>query len=87
MVSCWCQREQAQQQTAAQRVAIDHLAGRNRGELGAEPGQELRLLEHVEQIQGARAADHLVLDRDHVLRLGQRRQLRDADSTAHRAGS
>ena len=67
-------REQAQQQPSAQGVAVDHLTGGDRGELGAELGEEVGVLEHVEQVEIAPAADHLVLDRGQVARLGQRRQ-------------
>jgi hypothetical protein len=47
------EREQAQQQPSAQGVAVDHLAGGDRGELGAELGEEVGVLEHVEQVESA----------------------------------
>jgi hypothetical protein len=47
------QREQHQQQPPAQRVPVDHFPRGDQGELGGELGQEVRVLQHVQQIEGA----------------------------------
>ena len=73
------EREQRQQQPAADALAREDLAGRDRGQLVGEAGQVVDLLEHIEQVDDAPAADDLPFERGQCHRLGLLCQFRHAD--------
>lgn len=58
---------------------VGDLPRGHRGELSGEAGQVIGLLEHVEEVQGGRAALHLGLEGDEVGWFGQLVELRDRD--------
>ncbi len=80
------EREQRQQQPAADALARNDLARRDRGQLVGEAGQVIGLLEHVEQVHDTPAADDLPLDRGQRRGLGLLAQFRDADPYVSLAG-
>jgi len=80
------ERKQAQQQSPTQRIAIDHLTRRHRGELAGELGQVVGVLQHIEQVQGSPTADHLVFDPAQIRRFRQRLQPRHHDPRFAAAG-
>jgi hypothetical protein len=80
------QREEGQQQAALEDITLDALVRGHRGELLGEPGQELGVLQHVQEVQDAPAAYDLVLEGLEAGGLGQRLQLRHGDPGLALAG-
>ncbi len=80
------QREQRQQQPAADTFAGEVLPRGDRRQLVGEAGEVVGLFEHVEQIDDAPAADDLPLDRGQCGWVGLLAQFRDADPYLALAG-